>query len=177
MGWARANLLFDRMTVLPDPGSPMEILILVLWRMRQNIEFQKSRAVMTALLNQQGAEAKFIEKAYADLKEAFFPFEKSDREEEISVLKKVMEKELARGPLSVKPMVDVTRNNMKAKLAQGDKVMQDRARQLRKGTLKTLEADPFQTARSRSRNTASMTNIGSVMKPVRPTTQKQKSPV
>ena len=142
--------------------------MLVLWRMRQNIDFQKNRAVMTALLNQQGAEAKFIEKAYGELKDAFFPFEKGEKEEEISVLKKVMEKELARGPLSVKPLVDLTRDKMKNKLAKGDRILTERANQLRKGSLKTLERDPFKEARERTREaSASLTSKGPVVKPVR----------
>lgn len=176
MGWARANMLFDRLDGLPDPGSPMEVLMLVLWRMRQNIEFQKSRAVVTSLLNQQGAEAKYIEKAYDDLKEAFFPFEKTEREEEISTLKKVMEKELARGMLSVKPLMDLTRDTVKRKLAKGEAVLQDRANQLRRGSLKALNKDPFEVARARKRKAASSTTTGNAMKPVRPTSSEQKPP-
>lgn len=160
---------------LPDPGSPLEILTLVLWRMRQNIEFQKSRCVMTALLNQQGAEAKFIEKAYADLKESFFPFEKTEREEEVVMLKKAMEKELARGALSVKPMVDITRDQTKKSLVKGAQFLKQRANQLRKGTAKSLERDPFQEARNRGRG-ASLTKSGSVVKPVRHTPNQQKVP-
>jgi len=160
-------MLFDRLQELPDPGSPMEILMLVLWRMRQNIDFQKSRAVITALLNQQGAEAKHIERAYGDLREAYFPFEKTDREEEVHVLKKVMEKELSRGALVVKPMVDLSRDKMKRKLARGEQAIQERASQLRRGTLKTLDReDPFGAARQR-RRTASSTNSGAAIKPVR----------
>lgn len=142
--------------------------MLVLWRMRQQIEFQKSRSVITALLNQQGAEPKYIESAYEDLRNSFFPFEKSEREEEISLLKKVMEKELARGPLSVKPMVDLTRDKMKRKLAKGEAILKERADRLRKGALNPLDKakDPFDQARARKRS-ASSTESGSAMKPVR----------
>ena len=168
MGWARANILFDRMKTMPDPGSPMEILMLVLWRMRQNIDFQKSRAIITALLNQQGAEPKQIEKSYNDLRAAYFPFESGEREEEIAVLKKVMQKELARGPLSVKPMVDLTRDTMKRKLAKGDRILRERANSLRQGSLTALdEKDPFLEARTRRRSSASSTMTGNAIKPVR----------
>jgi hypothetical protein len=163
------------MDVLPDPGSPMEILMLVLWRMRQQIEFQKSRSVITALLNQQGAEAKYIEQAYDDLRESFFPFEKGEKEEEIATLKKVMQKELSRGPLSVKPMVDLTRDKMKKKLAKGERIMKEKADRLKKGTLKTLDKDPFAQARARRRS-ASLTTKGSAVKPVRLSHPTPKSP-
>lgn len=156
----------------------MEILSLVLWRMRQQIEFQKSRVIVTALLNQQGAEPKHIEKAYDDLRESFFPFEQSEREEEISVLKKVMEKELARGPLSVKPMVDLTRDKVKKKLAKGQQILQEKADRLKKGSLRNLDRDPFAQARGRKRS-ASSTMSGSALKPVRlsPGHPQKKSPV
>lgn len=177
MGWARANIVFDRLPRLPDAGSPMEILMLVLWRMRQNIEFQKERAVLTALLNQQGAEPKNIEQAFKDLRAAFFPFEKTKREEEISTLKKAMEAELARGALSVKPMMDLTKDTMRKKLAKGEQALQDRANKLRRGTLKSLDRDPFLTARTRKRHTVSSTAGGHVMRPVRPIMPKPELPV
>lgn len=176
MGWARANIVFDRMDRLPDAGSPMEILMLVLWRMRQNIDFQKNRALLTALLNQQGAEPKNIEAAFKDLRTAFFPFEKTERESEISTLKKAMERELARGALSVKPMMDLTKDSMKKKLAKGQQALQERANKLRKGSLKNLDKDPFLTARTRKRLTVSSTATGHVMHPVRPTMPKPEPP-
>ena len=150
--------------------------MLVLWRMRQNIEFQKERAVLTALLNQQGAEPKNIEKAFKDLRAAFYPFEKTQKETEISTLKKAMERELARGALSVKPMMDLTKEHMKKKLAKGQLALQERASKLRKGNLKSLDRDPFLTARTRKRLTVSSTATGHVMHPVRPTMPKPEPP-
>lgn len=140
----------------------MEILFLVLWRMRQQVEFHKSRVVVQALLAQQGVESKHIEAAYEDLKEAYFPFEKAKRDEEIVDLKKIMHRELAKGPLSVKPMMDLTKTNMKQKLSQGQAALSERATLLRSGRLQSLDkGDPFQKARRRDREvSASLTKTG-----------------
>ena len=156
MGWARANLLLEKYPDVPPTGSPMEILFLVLWRMRQELAFQQSRSAVQSMLSQQGADSKSIEKAFEDLKNSFFPFEKTQRAEEIEILKKVMSKELKRGALSVRPMIDLTRAKNKKKLERGDRILKQRASQLRQGALKPLEKDPFLKAkRRRKRSSAS----------------------
>lgn len=148
---------------MPDVGSPMEILFLVLWRMRQQTEFHKSRVVVQALLAQQGVEGKHVEQAYKDLQEAYFPFEQTKKEEEITTMKKAMEKELGKGALAVKPMMDMTKDNMKQKLHQGQAMIEERASLLRSGRLQNLDkGDPFQKARNKSRGPgASLTKQGS----------------
>ena len=163
-------MLFDRMEGVPDHGSPMEILFLVLWRMRQQIEFQKNRAIVQALMSQQGSEGEAIEKAFDDLRESFFPFEKKQRSVEIANLKKVMDTELARGALKVTPMVDLTRSTMKQKLAQGQEALTQRAEMLRAGKLRTLDGDPMEAAKRRQRKqaAASLTSTGPALMSVRP---------
>ena len=170
MGWARANMLYDRVGGMPDRGSPMEILYMVLWRMRQQIEFHKSRALMQALMSQQGVEGEPVEKAFEDLRNAFFPFEQGQKEEEISSLKKVMMREISRGALSVVPMADMTKTRVKQDLARGQANMREKADMLRSGRLKPLDRDLLQAARSRARS-ASLTGKGNARGIVRPTTK------
>jgi hypothetical protein len=151
LGWARANILYDRVDGMPDPGSPMEILYMVLWRMRQQIDFHKSRALMQALMSQQGVNAEHIEKAFEDLRNSFFPFEQHQKEEEVESLKKIMFKEIARGALSVTPMVDMTRTRVKQDIARGQANIREKADMLRSGRLKPLDQDLLKKARSRDR--------------------------
>lgn len=148
----------------------MEILFLVLWRMRQQVEFHKSRVVVQALLAQQGVESKHIEAAYDDLKEAYFPFEKAKRDEEITDLKKIMHRELAKGALSVTPMADLTKDNMKQKLSQGRAALSERATLIRSGRLQSLDrGDPFEKAKKRDRDvSASLTKPGAAAALARP---------
>lgn len=153
-----------------DPGSPMEFIFLMLWRMRQQIEFQKSRSIVQALMSQQGAEGEAIEKAFDDLRQSFFPFEQKQRSVEIAELKKAMDTELARGALKVTPMIDLTRVKMRQKLSQGQEVMTQRAELLRVGKLRTLDVDPLEVARRRQRKRAavSLTNTDHVPAPAQP---------
>jgi len=151
----------------------MEILFLVLWRMRQQIEFQKSRSVVQALMSQQGSEGKAIEKAFDDLRESFFPFEKRQKSVEISELKKAMQQELGRGALRVTPMVDLTKVKMQQKLSQGQEALSQKAELLRSGRLQPLGAtDAIQEARHRVRKQAAASLIQKefAQTPAQPTT-------
>lgn len=129
----------------------MEMIFLVVWRMRQNIEFQKTRVVVQAQMSQQGVEAKLIERAFEDLRGAFFPFEKTQKEETNDQLRKALMKEIGRGGLSIKPMMDLTRTQMKQKLTKGAHVLTQRADLLREGRLKSLDQKPFALSKRRPR--------------------------
>jgi hypothetical protein len=134
----------------------MEMIFLAVWKMRQTIEFQKTRVVVQAQLSQQGVEGKLIEKAFEDLRQAFFPFEKTQREETNDLLRKALHKEVSRGALTIKPQMDLTRAQMRQKLTKGAMVVSQRADLLRQGRLKPIDQEsPFLTARRRSRSPAS----------------------
>lgn len=134
----------------------MEMIFLSVWKMRQNIEFQKTRVVVQAQLSQQGVEGKLIEQAFEDLRQSFFPFEKTQREETNDLLRKALHKEVARGGLMIKPQVDLTRAQMRQKLTKGAMVVNQKADLLRQGRLKPLDqTSPFQAAKRRTRNSAS----------------------
>jgi len=137
---------------LPEIGSPMEMIFLVVWKMRQNIEFQKTRVLVQAQMSQQGVEGKLIEKAYEDLRGAYFPFEKTQREETIDQLRKALHKEIARGGLVIKPQIDMTRSQMRQKLNRGAHILSQRADLLREGRLKSIDrGTPFTAAKRRPR--------------------------
>jgi len=137
---------------LPEIGSPMEMIFLVVWKMRQNIEFQKTRVLVQAQMSQQGVEGKLIEKAYEDLRGAYFPFEKTQREESIEQLRKALHKEIARGGLAIKPQMDLTKSHMRQKLNRGAHILNQRADLLREGRLKSIDqGTPFTAAKRRPR--------------------------
>jgi len=122
--------MFDKASRVPPPGDPMEILFLLIWKMRQDIEFQTSRATLQALLNQKGAEAKHIEDAFKDLRDAFFPFEKNHRKQEVKELRQIMLREVARGALSVIPQVDPDHRKVANRLARGQERLHRRQQQM-----------------------------------------------
>ncbi len=140
--------MFDKAIRVPPPGDPMEIIFLLIWKMRQEIEFQKSRAPLQALLNQKGAEPKHIEAAFADLRAAFFPFEKNQRKQEIGGMRQAMMREIARGPLSVTPMTDPNHHKMANRLARGQERLVRRHQQLLDlSGVRTIEQAPWQRRR------------------------------
>lgn len=122
-------MMFDKAVRVPPPGDPMETFHLLIWKMRQDIEFQKSRATLQALMNQKGAESKHIEEAFKDLRSAFFPFEKNQRKQEVGNLRQLMLREVARGALSVVPQVDMDHKKMANRLARGQERLYQRPKQ------------------------------------------------
>lgn len=125
---------------LPEPGHPLEIVLLLIWKMRQNIEFQKSRATLQALLNQKGAEPKNIESAFADLREAFFPFDKNQRKQEIDQMRNAMLREIQRGPVYFSPMRDPNEHKVTARLARGQEALVRRQAEMNRGKARRLDS-------------------------------------
>jgi hypothetical protein len=107
LGWVRANLLYDRQMRPIPANSLMEKVFFLVWRMRQEIEFQKARATMQALalLLDSQEKAKIVGEAFTELRHTFFPYDRKQGEEEKMRLRKVVFQEAARGPISVTPMV------------------------------------------------------------------------
>lgn len=97
----------------------MEIIFLFIWKMRQDIEYQKSRAVMQALLNQKGAEPKHIEDAFKDLRSAFFPFEKNQRKQEVNEQRQTLMRFVQNGPVAFTPTADPNQRKMAHRLSRG----------------------------------------------------------
>jgi hypothetical protein len=111
---------------VPEPGSPMELLFLLVWNMRQRIEFHKARSTLQAFLSQRGAEPKEIMSAFDDLREAFFPFDKNEKEDEKKRLRDELMKEVNRGPVVVEPMIDLHHSKIASKLTRGQERLEQR---------------------------------------------------
>ncbi len=142
--------MFEKATRLPEPGSPMEMIFLLIWKMRQDIEFHKSRATMQALLAQKDASQKEIMDAFDMLKEAFFPFDRNQKGDEIRRMKEAMQQEIARGPIQVTPLDDPGRKKVASRLVQGQQEL-GRQHQMQQ-TGKTVSIDAYDRARRRPRN-------------------------
>ncbi len=82
----------------------MGILLMLVWRQRQAIEFQKQRSIIQALAAQKDSDNQVIKDVFEHLKEAFFPFEKNARTSEIKKMEEVMRSWISRGPLAVKSL-------------------------------------------------------------------------
>ena len=119
MGWARANVLFDLLAEPPKPGTPLESLMLLVWQMRQEIEFYKVSAVMNTLVGAATENVdegnKTIKQAYEDLMDAFYPHQKGKRVRADQAALDVLRAETARGPLRVVPLQSTSKLRSKMK--------------------------------------------------------------
>lgn len=127
----------------------MEAVFLLVWKMREEREFQKWRGILTGLLNQKGSSEKQIQEAFEDLKNAFFPFNKNKKATEIQQQKEVLKSWIANGPLELTPMVDLNSRKNQRKLERGQAILRRRAALLQHGQLERL--DPYETAKRRPR--------------------------
>ena len=143
-------MLYEKATKLPPFSTPTGIMFLLVFKMRQSIEFQKSRSLVQALMSQQGANDEHIKKAFDDLKEAFFPFEKNQRQAELKKMKDAMNYWVNQGPVVVEAQIDPRQERRVAsKLARGKKELENRLTQERAGRF--VEMDPFSKAKRRNR--------------------------
>jgi hypothetical protein len=127
----------------------MEIVFILLWKMRQDIEFQKQRALMQAQLAQKGAESKFILEAFEQLREAFFPFDKNQKKDENNRMREQLLKEIGRGPLAVTVLEDPNRRKVASRLVKGQADLAQKREMSEQG--KTVNIDAFDRARKRPR--------------------------
>ncbi len=153
MGWARANILYDKTPTPPEPDSPLEMVFLMVWKMRQQIDFQKNRVTVQALLSQKGAETEHISKAFEDLKDAFFPYDKNEKTAELKRLKQIMYSELSKGPLEIQALEDPNRKKVAGRLARGQSDLAKKETESLRGRLARI--DPLEKARQRSRKPVS----------------------
>ncbi len=151
MGWLKSNVVYELYEGVPDFDTPMGVLLLLVWRQRQAIEFQKTRSLIQGLAVQKDADNKIIKDAFDQLKEVFFPFEKNARSSELKKMEEVMKAWVNRGPLAVKALEDPGRNRkMAGRLFQGQRALA--SRKAEKETGRTVALDPFQKARRRRRD-------------------------
>lgn len=84
----------------PKAGSLKEALLLSVWLKRQEIELAKWRVVA-----QGAANAKEVGTVYGELVEAVFPFAKGFKRESDKKLVEMMKKEIAKGPIVFRPLL------------------------------------------------------------------------
>lgn len=144
-------MMYEKATVLPPFSTPTGMMLLLVYKMRQSIEFQKSRALIQALMAQKGAQDEQIKAVFTDLKEAFFPFDKNQREADLKKMKDAMKFWVNHGPVVVEQQMDdqKTQRRTASKLARGARDLTARQEHTKAGG--SVAIDPFQKAKHRSR--------------------------
>jgi hypothetical protein len=143
-------MMYEKATKLPPFGTPTGMMFLLVFHMRQKIEFQKSRALIQGLMSQQGAQDENIKKVFEELKEAFFPFDKNQRSAELKKMKDAMNYWVKQGPVVVEAQDDGKQSRrMASKLLRGQKDLEQRRVQEQQG--RAVDMDPFEKAKRRPR--------------------------
>ena len=94
--------------------------MLMVWTMRQDQSFQQARATVQALMlmldDQKATE--IMKKTFADLRQAYFPYDKRIHAQESHELKKILAKEISKGVISIAPVQMPKRNKWKGPNAE-----------------------------------------------------------
>jgi len=105
-------MIYDTLREPPKPGTPLESLMLLVWRMRQDIEVQKTRVLAEAII----AAASGTDEANKRLQEAWsqyvddaYPFKRGRRVRADQAAMEYFKREAAKGPLRVVPLQPLTR--------------------------------------------------------------------
>lgn len=125
-------------------------MFLLVWKMRQSIEFQKSRAIIQALMSQQGAQDEAIKSAFTDLKDAFFPFDKNQKSAENKQFREILERNIKQGPLAVIPSEDQKQKRRSlSQIMRAEDALISRNKMKEQGKIQNM--DPFTKAKRRPR--------------------------
>lgn len=106
--------MYENMAELPKPDSPMESLMLMVWRMRQDIEIQRTRLLVDAIIvsNAPVSEQtpKILREAWADYLNEILPFRNKLEKGQDETAMDYLKREVAKGPLRVVPLQPLTKS-------------------------------------------------------------------
>ena len=111
-------MLYDKLIEPPAPGTPLESLMLMVWRMRQDIEMQKVRAVVSAVISSNSdadGAAKDMKDAWQDLLDDMYPYQRGQRVKSDQAALDFLRQEAERGWLKVIPLQPVGKARSKLK--------------------------------------------------------------
>jgi|GEM_PF-4710105 len=113
-GWARANMVYDLRAEPPPPGSPLESVLILVWQMRQEIEYYATRALVQAAVETDD-DGKAVQDAWKDFSEAFFPHIKGKRDMGDKAALAMLMKEVQKGGFRVKPLMPLVKSKLHSK--------------------------------------------------------------
>jgi hypothetical protein len=99
----------------PEPGSPLESLIVLVWMARQEIRMQETRSIVQAMLaaTAEGENIKAandqLQKSWEAYLDELFPFQRGLRKSSDKAAMEFFVKEALKGPLKVTPLVPLTK--------------------------------------------------------------------
>ena len=113
--------MYDKLVRMPEPGSPLESLMLIVWRMRQDLRVQEVRAMTTAIVSA-GSEGddrdKPVQEAWNAYLTEMFPFQRGLLKNQDQKAIDYLKSEVAKGPLTVTSLEQITRGRSKLRRQQ-----------------------------------------------------------
>jgi hypothetical protein len=120
-------MFYEMLSEPPTPGTPLESLMLLVWRARQDIELYKTRAIVvaiqTAALEGEGSD-KQLQDAWKELLDEMYPFQKGKRVLADKTAMDFLKQESSRGPLIVTPLQPLGHVHSKLKTRQSKRMTQ-----------------------------------------------------
>ena len=106
--------------------------------MRQEIEFQRTRSIVQAVILAGAENSEDISKAFQVFTDASFPYQPAKEKEEKLSMKQVLDKEVSKGPLSLTIMEQPTKSD-RAKLKRGLAALEERVALQKSGRSRSLD--------------------------------------
>ena len=95
-GWLRSNILYDTLTETPSPGSPLESVCAFVFVQRQKADFLKHKCLVQACVTTDNKDS--VQEMLDQLHKEMFPDVEVRKSEHSQIAKKIMERQMARGP-------------------------------------------------------------------------------
>jgi hypothetical protein len=101
-GWLRSNILYDTLTEAPSPGSPLEVVCAFVFVQRQKADFLKHKSLVQASVSTENRDA--VQDLMDALHKEMFPDVEVQKCQQAEVARRIMERQLAKGPELVQPL-------------------------------------------------------------------------
>lgn len=111
LGWARANMMYDMLREPPPPGSPLESMMILLWRMREDIRYHHSRVLVQSSIDPDDGKA--TKDAWAEYTDVFYPYLKEKRRRDDKAALKFLMSEVKKGAFRVRPIAPLHRSKIR----------------------------------------------------------------
>lgn len=111
LGWARSNMMYEMMREPPPPGSPLESLMIIVWRMREDIRYHEIRTLVQASIDPD--DGKSTKDAWGELTDVFYPYLKGKRRRDDRAALEFLMREVKKGAFGIRPLAPLHRSKIR----------------------------------------------------------------
>lgn len=104
-------MMYDMLDEPPAPGSPLESLMILVWRKRADIDYFLARAICQSNIDA-GDEGKAANNAWKEYTDMFFPYMQAEEKRSDAAALNYLMKEVKKGALGVRPLMPLVKSRM-----------------------------------------------------------------